>query len=166
MVISSMPADAQDDPEAPNELALVMWPYAKRVGIVNGLLALLGIGVALYVYCEFPIPATITHHRLDRFGEPVGPESALSYLFTFPIFQVWLVVMPLWGGWRATRIDATEQARRDEAVRKARKLFPWARPMELSAGFLRSILVGLVMVEVALLFATIFRAISAANGNI
>jgi hypothetical protein len=160
-----MPENMQDAPQAPNELAQLVWPSAKRVAIVNGLLALVGIGVALYVYCEFPIPATIAHHRLDKFGQPVGPESALSYLFAFPIFQVWLVVMPLWGGWRATRIDAVEQAQRDEVVGKEGKLVPWAKPMEPSAGFLRSILVGLVMVEVGLLFATIFRAVSAALGS-
>src|SRR6476659_1180126 len=99
-----------------------MWPFAKRVGIINGLLALFGISVALYVYCEFPIPPTIVHHRLDKFGQPVGPESTLLYLFVFPVFQVWLVIMPLFGGWRATRIGSAEQARRDSVASMVSKL--------------------------------------------
>jgi hypothetical protein len=160
-----MPADAQDTPEARIDLAQLMWPYAKRVGIINGLLALAGIAAALYVYCEFPISATIVHHRLDRFGQPVANESALSYLFAFPFFQLWLVVVPLWGGWRAKQTDVAKQVRRDEAVSKIRRLVPWAKPMEPSEGFFRSILICLVFAEVGLLLATIVRAVSAALGS-
>jgi hypothetical protein len=160
-----MPADAQDGTSVSNELARFMWPFAKRVGIINGLLALVGISVALHVYLNFPIPTEISHHRLDKFGQPVGPESSLSYLFVFPCFQVWLVIVPLWGGWRATNVNAREQSRRDEVVATTRKLFPWARPADPSANFYRLLLTSLVMVQVGLLIAAIFRAVSAALGS-
>jgi hypothetical protein len=136
-----------------------MWLSATRVGIINGLLALVGICIALYVAISFPLPAEIPHHQLDKFGLPVGPENTLLYLFVFPCFQMWLVFM----GWWAIRKNVGEKARADKIVAKARKLFPWVRPAEPSA---KSFQFVLVTVQFGLLVVTIGRVVALALGNI
>jgi hypothetical protein len=132
--------------------------------MINGLLALIGISIALYAYFSFPLPTETAHHGLDKFGRPLEPENTLLYLFVFPCFQMWLVVMPLWGGWRSTHVSADEQARRDNAVVRMRKLLPWVRPAEPCLELNRSVLIVLVIAQVGILIATIFRAVSAAFG--
>jgi len=95
--------------------------FAKRAAIINGLLALLGVSVASYVYFSFPIPDTIEYHSLDKFGQPTSPESALSYLFAYPALQVCAFLMPRVAALRAVhpaRLPGLSLARSHRNARK------------------------------------------------
>ena len=161
----TMSANVQDSSAKQKELSQFIWLWSKRAGITNGVLALLGISVALYVYCNFPIPVEIPHHGFNRYGEPAGPENALIYLFVFPCFQVWLVAIPLWGGWRTAHESADDQAKRDKLVANVRKFLPSVQPATPSANFYCVLLIILVLAEIGLLSATIVRAVAAALGS-
>lgn len=157
-----MSQNPQATPPAPDELTGVLRQLLNRTAIINALLASVGIGVTLYVYLRFPIPSEIIHHGIDKFGEPLQPESAVSYLFSIPCFLIWLVVMPLWGSKRAISMTS------DAAAVKAREKLPWvrwAKPMEPSAPFFQLLCICLVGVQILVLSATIFRAVSAALGS-
>ncbi|NEV00999.1 hypothetical protein [Bradyrhizobium uaiense] len=154
-----MPQNTQPTPE---ELADILRELTKRAAIINALLAFVGISVTLYVYLKFPIPSEIIRHGLDKFGKPLEPENAISYLFAFPCFLIWLVVMPLLGGKQAARMTT------DEAVARAREIFPWmrwAKPIEPSVPLYQLLCMALVGVQILVLSLTIFRAVSAAIGK-
>ena len=151
-----MPENPQGVPPTPDEFADLVKPFAMRVATINGLLAVLGIGIALYVYLAFPIPAKIDHHSVDRFGQPIEPENAIVFLFAYPFFQVWLVVMPLLGTWRLDHQTSDEKARQ---VARLRAFFPWVTPAPESVGLYKGVLVALVFAATLMLTATIFRSI-------
>ncbi|MGO4717174.1 hypothetical protein [Bradyrhizobium sp. 2TAF24] len=68
--------------------------YSTWASISGAVLAAIGIAISVYVYAKFPHPDPIEFIS-DRFGvHRIRTESAFGYLSVFPIFQVWLVVMP------------------------------------------------------------------------
>lgn len=158
-----MAENPQGVPPTQDELADLVRPFAMRVATINGLLAVLGIGIALYVYFAFPIPAKIDHHSVDRFGQPSEPENAILYLFVYPCFQVWLVVMPLWGIWRLDHQKSDENARQ---VSRLRAFFPWVTPAPKSAGQHKGVLVALAFAATLMLTATIFRSVLTAISSV
>ncbi|NLS69661.1 hypothetical protein E3H11_12190 [Bradyrhizobium brasilense] len=156
-----MSQNAQARPRVPDELAGVLRQLTKRTAIINALLAFVGISVTLYVYLKFPIPSEIIRHGLDRFGKPLEPENAISYLFVCPIFLVWLVLMPLWGARQAMSMT-------DEAVARGRETFAWvrwAKPIEPSVPFYQLLCILVVIFQILVLSTTIFRDVSAALGS-
>ena len=140
--------------------------FAKRAAIINGLLAFLGVSVASYVYFSFPIPDTIEHHSLDKFGQPIGAESAISYLFSLPTLQVAAFLVPLFLVWRGGQPSPSQRARVDEAIVRIRAVFPSIRPAEPSAEFYQIIFFILVMIGMLFLALTIYRSVLAAVGSI
>jgi hypothetical protein len=136
------------------------WLFAKRVGIINGLLALVGISVASYVYFNFPIPTEIVRHGLDKFGRPLEPENAVLHLFVLPIFQVVLAVVPVWGVWRVTHGTAEELAQREARWRDR-----YPRPVASSSQPNWLGVIVPVLFQVGMFIATIVRAVSAALGT-
>lgn len=157
-----MSQNAQASPRVPDELAGVLRQLMKRTAIVNALIALVGISVTLYVYLKCPIPSEIICHGLDKFGKPLEPENAISYLLVCPLFLGWLVLMPLLGARQATSMTS------DEALARARETFAWvrwAKPIEPSAPFYQVLCILLVSFQILVFSATIFRDVSAALGH-
>ena len=151
-----MSENPQPPPVSDSEIADFVGPFAIRVATVNGVLAAIGIAVAVYVYFAFNVPPKIAHHSVGRFGQPIEPENALSYLFAFPIFQIWLAVMPLLGTRRRDQ-------QRDEAQSvRLQSLFPWITPAPNSVGLHKIVLMLLVFTEALMLVATVYRAALAA----
>ena len=66
----------QPVPVSDSEIANFVRPFAIRVATINGVLAAIGIAIAMYVYFAFNIPAKIDHHSVGRFGQPIEPENA------------------------------------------------------------------------------------------
>jgi hypothetical protein len=145
----------QPIPASDSEIADFVRPFAIGVATINGVLAAIGIAIAMYVYFAFNIPAKIDHHAVGRFGQPIEPENALIYLFSFPCFQIWLAIMP----WLGTRRRGQQTS---EARVRLQALFPWITPAPNSVGLQRSVLMLLVFAEVLILTATVYRAVLAA----
>ena len=143
-------------PKSDSEIADFVRPFAIRVATMNGVLAAIGIAVAVYVYFAFAVPAKIVHHSVGRFGQPIEPENALIYLFAFPIFQIWLAVMPMLGIRRYDQQKAEAQSVRLQA------LFPWITPAPNSVGLQKTVLMLLAFTEALILGVTVYRAALAA----
>jgi hypothetical protein len=150
----------QPIPASDREIAGFVRPFAIRVATINGVLAAIGIAIAMYVYFAFNIPAKIDHHSVGRFGQPIEPENALIYLFSFPSFQIWLAIMP----WLGTR--RREQQTSEAQSIRLQALFPWITPAPNSVGLHRSVLMLLVFAEALILTATIYRAVLAALSSV
>jgi len=140
--------------------------FARRAAIINGLLAFLGVSVASYVYFSFPIPDTVEYHSLDKFGQPISPESATLYFFSLPALQIAAFWVALLLAWRGVDPSASEQRRADETVARIRAVLPWIRPAEPSIELYQIVFSGLVMIEVLFLALTIYRSVLAAMGRI
>lgn len=160
---------SQDDPSAsPTPAGDQTDPvlrFARRAAIINGLLAFLGVSVASYVYFSFPIPDTIEYHSLDKFGQPISPQSAILHLFAVPALQVAAFLVPLLLAWRGVHPSPSDQERADEKVARIRSAFPWIRPAEPSTELYQMVFVGLVIIEALFLALTMYRSVMAAVGR-
>jgi len=74
------------------------------LAVVNGALAALGVAIAYYVYFYVPHPLEV--HTTGKYGEVVS--STATYIFVFPVFQVWMFVVLVFGRWRATRPNSLD----------------------------------------------------------
>jgi hypothetical protein len=88
--------------------------YAWIAAIANGILSLIGISAAAYVYLEFPHPAIVQHS--GRWS--VQTESIESYIFTYPALHILLFVVLAVKAvrWKTELASAVSQ----EALQKAK----------------------------------------------
>ena len=65
--------------------------YLRIAAIINGVLSLVGVGVSLYFYLEFPHPAVVKHPAPFTISDT---ESIESYIFTYPVMQILIFLFP------------------------------------------------------------------------
>jgi hypothetical protein len=124
--------------------------FIRYAIIVSELLAMIGVGIAAFVYFHFPIPQNIGRDRLDKFGQVVGPENTILYLFVFPIFQVWIAAMPFL---------AKRHGNPENYNPALMNLFSRLRKTDFSIEFYQLLLVVLLMCQGLLLAVSIYRSI-------
>lgn len=117
---------------------------------INGALATLGMAVAYYVY--FHVPHSDEIHYAGKYGEVVS--SAATYIFVFPVFQVWAFVLSVIGRWGATRRHPLDNL-------KLWKEFPRAASKEQAC---RVASFAVVVMNLIVLAVTFSRSVAVAYG--
>lgn len=116
---------------------------------VHGALAALGMAIAYYVY--FQVPHSDEIHYAGKYGEVVA--SAATYIFVFPVFQVWAFVLSVIGRRCATRPHPLDNL-------KLGKHFP--RPASKDQAC-RAATFFIMAIHLVILGATVYRAMVVAT---
>lgn len=125
--------------------------FERWVIFINWLIALAGVGVVVYVYFHYSLPPVIQRPGLNRYGEPFRPETIREYLSVFLVFQIWVAAMPLLGRWvEGSSVGA-------EMQEGLQRIFPRIKPAPTTPELIKTVLAALVVAEVVLFIATIYR---------
>jgi hypothetical protein len=119
------------------------------LAVANGALAALGVAIAYYVY--FCLPHSPEIHYAGKYGEVVS--STATYIFVFPVFQIWIFVVLVFGRWRATRPNSLDNL-------ELWKRFPRRSSKEQA---IRAALLAFVAMELIVLGVTAYRAVVVAT---
>ena len=120
-------------------------------GAVHGALAALGVAIAYYVY--FYIPHSDEIHYAGKYGEVVA--SAATYIFVFPVFQVWAFVLSVIGRRGATRPHPLDNL-------TLGKRFPQPATKEQACRVASFVI---VVMHLIILGATVYRAMVGRHPN-